>query len=191
MAKELAPGDRAPVFKLPTDGGGEISSAALKGRPYVLYFYPKDDTSGCTKEAIGFSEAKRKFDSAGAAATNLNTAIQSLSEFVRQVSPTNESPVSASTNHHPFNVLDYGIAAAQIGAAATNLNALLLSANQNVPQLERLSRQTKADADEVVRHAFLYGLLLVAILLAGAVLAGLIYRALAVKPAGDRGKSNG
>jgi len=67
MAKELAPGDRAPVFKLPTDGGGEISSAALKGRPYVLYFYPKDDTSGCTKEAIGFSEAKRKFDSAGAA----------------------------------------------------------------------------------------------------------------------------
>ncbi len=65
MAKDLAPGDRAPTFKLKTDGGGEVSAAALKGRPYVLYFYPKDDTPGCTKEAIGFSEAKKKFDSAG------------------------------------------------------------------------------------------------------------------------------
>jgi peroxiredoxin Q/BCP len=64
MAKDLAPGDRAPAFKLPTDGGGQISSAALKGRPYVLYFYPKDDTAGCTKEAIAFSEAKRKFAAA-------------------------------------------------------------------------------------------------------------------------------
>jgi peroxiredoxin len=67
VAKDLAPGDRAPAFKLASDGGGEISSTALKGQPYVLYFYPKDDTSGCTKEAIGFSEAKRKFDTAGVA----------------------------------------------------------------------------------------------------------------------------
>lgn len=65
MAKDLAPGDKAPAFKLETDGGGEISSAALKGKPYVLYFYPKDDTSGCTKEAIGFTENKRKFDALG------------------------------------------------------------------------------------------------------------------------------
>ena len=64
MAKELAPGDKAPAFRLPTDGDGEISSAALKGKPYVLYFYPKDDTSGCTKEAVNFSEAKRKFAAA-------------------------------------------------------------------------------------------------------------------------------
>lgn len=65
MAKELAPGEKAPAFRVPTDGGGEISSKDLKGKPYVLYFYPKDDTSGCTREAIGFSEAKRKFASAG------------------------------------------------------------------------------------------------------------------------------
>ncbi|MBS0275392.1 MAG: peroxiredoxin [Proteobacteria bacterium] len=64
MAKELAPGDKAPAFRLKTDEG-EISSAALKGQPYVLYFYPKDDTSGCTKEATAFSEAKRKFAAAG------------------------------------------------------------------------------------------------------------------------------
>ncbi len=58
---ELKPGDKAPKFRLATDGGGEVSSAALKGKPYVLYFYPKDDTAGCTKEAIGFSESARKF----------------------------------------------------------------------------------------------------------------------------------
>jgi peroxiredoxin Q/BCP len=65
MANELAPGDRAPAFRLATDGSGEVSSASLKGKPYVLYFYPKDDTSGCTKEAIDFSGSKRKFDALG------------------------------------------------------------------------------------------------------------------------------
>jgi peroxiredoxin Q/BCP len=62
---ELKAGDKAPKFRLATDGGGDVSSAALKGNPYVLYFYPKDDTSGCTKEAIGFSEASKKFASLG------------------------------------------------------------------------------------------------------------------------------
>lgn len=66
-SRALAPGDRAPAFGMAIAGGGEISSAALKGKPYVLYFYPKDDTSGCTKEAIGFSDARKKFESAGAA----------------------------------------------------------------------------------------------------------------------------
>jgi len=65
MEKDLAPGDRAPGFKLMTDDRGELSSASLKGQPYVLYFYPKDDTSGCTKEAVSFSEARKKFDAAG------------------------------------------------------------------------------------------------------------------------------
>ena len=65
MANDLSPGDRAPAFRLATDSGTEISSAALKGKPYVLYFYPKDNTSGCTKEAVNFSEAKRKFAALG------------------------------------------------------------------------------------------------------------------------------
>ena len=65
LTKELSPGDRAPAFRLATDKNGEVSSARLKGKPYVLYFYPKDNTSGCTKEAISFSQEKRKFDSIG------------------------------------------------------------------------------------------------------------------------------
>jgi peroxiredoxin Q/BCP len=64
---ELKPGDKAPKFKLATDGGGSVSTADLKGRPFVLYFYPKDDTTGCTKEAIGFSENRRKFEAQGVA----------------------------------------------------------------------------------------------------------------------------
>ena len=65
MTKELAPGAKAPAFRLPTDGGGEISSAKLKGKPYVLYFYPKDNTAGCTREAVEFSGAQRKFAAEG------------------------------------------------------------------------------------------------------------------------------
>jgi peroxiredoxin Q/BCP len=50
-------GDAAPAFALPASGGRTVSSAALQGRPYILYFYPKADTSGCTKEACAFQEA--------------------------------------------------------------------------------------------------------------------------------------
>jgi thioredoxin-dependent peroxiredoxin len=66
MAKPVSAGDLAPDFTLPTDGGGSISLKALKGRKVVLYFYPKDDTSGCTLEAKGFNDAKAGFAAAGA-----------------------------------------------------------------------------------------------------------------------------
>ena len=57
----LEVGHKAPAFKLPSDGGGELSLASLKGRKVVLYFYPKDDTSGCTQEAIDFNGLKAQF----------------------------------------------------------------------------------------------------------------------------------
>jgi len=59
-------GDAAPDFDLPADGGGRVSLSALKGQQVVLYFYPKDDTSGCTTEAKGFTEAAAAFKAAGA-----------------------------------------------------------------------------------------------------------------------------
>ena len=61
----LSAGDRAPSFKIATDGGETLSSAGLKGSPYIVYFYPKDDTSGCTKEAMAFSAALPKFRKLG------------------------------------------------------------------------------------------------------------------------------
>lgn len=59
-------GDKAPEFKLPGDGGGAIALSSLRGWKVVLYFYPKDDTSGCTTEAVGFRDAHRAFADAGA-----------------------------------------------------------------------------------------------------------------------------
>lgn len=58
---ELKIGDKAPDFTLPTDGGGQVKLSALKGKVVVVYFYPKDNTSGCTKEACGFNDMLPKF----------------------------------------------------------------------------------------------------------------------------------
>ena len=66
MSSTPAVGTKAPAFNLPTDGGGKLSLSALKGKKVVLYFYPKDDTSGCTREAIDFNGMKEAFAKADA-----------------------------------------------------------------------------------------------------------------------------
>jgi peroxiredoxin Q/BCP len=65
MAHDLEPGDKAPAFKLERDGGGAVSLKDFKGRKLVLYFYPKADTPGCTREAIDFSRLRSQFAKAG------------------------------------------------------------------------------------------------------------------------------
>jgi len=67
MPKTLKAGDAAPAFDLPDGAGGRVSLASLKGKPVVLYFYPKDDTPGCTREACDFRDLKAEFAKAGAA----------------------------------------------------------------------------------------------------------------------------
>ncbi len=62
----LTEGDLAPDFTLPTDSGEELTLSSLRGRPVVLYFYPKDDTSGCTTEACEFRDLVPRFDSSKA-----------------------------------------------------------------------------------------------------------------------------
>ncbi|MGR3468926.1 MAG: thioredoxin-dependent thiol peroxidase [Shimia sp.] len=59
-------GTQAPDFTLPRDGGGTVSLSELRGKTVVLYFYPKADTSGCTKQASGFTAHMAAFESAGA-----------------------------------------------------------------------------------------------------------------------------
>src|ERR1051326_1461753 len=84
MAGPLAPGDRAPSFRLASEDG-EISSATLKGKRYVLYFYPKDDTPGCTREAAGFSENLAKFRAAGVEVIGVSKdSVQSHEKFRRK-----------------------------------------------------------------------------------------------------------
>lgn len=65
MTKDLNVGDKAPALSLATDGGGRISLKDLSGKPIVLYFYPKDDTSGCTREAVAFTALRPKFSRLG------------------------------------------------------------------------------------------------------------------------------
>lgn len=61
----LQPGDAAPAFSLAADGGRRVDSASLKGRRHVLYFYPKDDTPGCTTEACAFRDNLPAFEKLG------------------------------------------------------------------------------------------------------------------------------
>ena len=145
--------------------------------------------SQANKSSQLLTETRLTLESTAKAAANVNTAIQSLSEFVRSVSPTNNSPVSTATGRRPFNVLDYGVAASQIGAAAGNLDTLLATANQSAPEMEKLSSQVTANADSVVQHAFWLGLVLILILLAGSVVAGLVYRVMANRLANGGRKS--
>ena len=60
-------GDKAPEFKLPADGDKDCELSAFAGKPVVLYFYPKDDTPGCTTEAQGFRDTMAAFEECGAA----------------------------------------------------------------------------------------------------------------------------
>ena len=78
-------GDAAPDFDLAASGGGRVSLKALKGRKVVLYFYPKDDTSGCTKEAIGFSAEKASFEAAGATVIGVSKdSVASHDKFIKK-----------------------------------------------------------------------------------------------------------
>lgn len=63
---EISVGSKAPAFDLPTDADGRIKLADLRGKKVVLYFYPKDDTPGCTREAVEFSALEKSFKRAGA-----------------------------------------------------------------------------------------------------------------------------
>jgi peroxiredoxin len=62
---ELKPGDQAPAFALPDEEGKVVSTEDLKGKRYVVYFYPKDDTPGCTTEACQFTDNFPQFEMLG------------------------------------------------------------------------------------------------------------------------------
>ena len=62
MATVLAEGAKAPAFDLPRDGGSRVSLKDFKGKKLVIYFYPKADTPGCTRESIDFSKLRAEFE---------------------------------------------------------------------------------------------------------------------------------
>jgi peroxiredoxin Q/BCP len=82
--KELAEGDRAPDFELPSSSGKNVRLSSLKGRQVVLYFYPKDDTPGCTAEACAFRDNLPKFN--GVDAVVLGVSKDSIDSHVKFIS---------------------------------------------------------------------------------------------------------
>ncbi len=85
MPATIAEGDKAPPFKLAREGGESITLASLKGKKVVLYFYPKDDTSGCTKEAIAFNGLRKDFEAAGAVVLGVSPdSVESHAKFSKK-----------------------------------------------------------------------------------------------------------
>jgi thioredoxin-dependent peroxiredoxin len=81
----LKEGDKAPDFTSITNSGAKVSLKELKGKPVVLYFYPKDDTPGCTKEACAFRDAYADFEKAGAIVLGVSTdSVKSHGKFVEK-----------------------------------------------------------------------------------------------------------
>jgi hypothetical protein len=133
------------------------------------------------------TDTRLTLNSAATAASNINNALLSLTAFVQYVSPTNTPATPPDTNSPPFNILDYGTVAAQIGNTASNLTVLLITANQSSSQMEKLSEQLTDNADRMIRQSFLFGLALILVFWAAAIVAGLLYRVLVNKLA-DRGR---
>ena len=82
---KLKEGDPAPAFTAPVNGGGSLSLRDFKGKPVVLYFYPKDDTPGCTKEACGFRDRFAEFRDRGAVVLGVSVdPVRSHDRFVQK-----------------------------------------------------------------------------------------------------------
>ena len=91
-------GEPAPDFTLPTDDGGTLTLSSLRGRPVVLYFYPKDDTSGCTTQACGFRDAFPRFAGLDAVVLGISPdSIKSHAKFRRKYGLT--YPLLADEDH--------------------------------------------------------------------------------------------
>jgi hypothetical protein len=129
----------------------------------------------------------RPLVSAEKMSASLSTTITNFDALMKRfgVGEPQSGTTADSTNSVPFNILDYGTVAGQIAAMAKDLNTLITSVdtslNRSTPQVQHLSQQASREAQELLNHAFRLGLCLVAVLLVGSVLAGLIYRVLANK----------
>jgi peroxiredoxin Q/BCP len=82
---ELGIGDEAAYFDLPRDGGGRVRLTDFVGKPLVLFFYPKDDTTACTTESISFTALAADFEKAGAAVLGISPdSVRSHDKFVKK-----------------------------------------------------------------------------------------------------------
>ncbi len=98
--------DKAPDFTLPLGGGGEIQLSALAGQPVVLFFYPRDDTPGCTKEATAFTALAPDFEAAGAKVIGISKdSVAKHDKF----SAKHNLTVPLASDEHGSACEDYGV----------------------------------------------------------------------------------
>ena len=98
--------DTAPDFSLPRDGGDTVTLSDQRGSAVILFFYPRDDTSGCTKESIGFSEALEAFRAAGAQVFGISKdSVESHDKFVTKRALT----VPLLSDENGSTCEDYGV----------------------------------------------------------------------------------
>ncbi|WP_299505309.1 peroxiredoxin [uncultured Roseobacter sp.] len=96
----------APDFTLPSTDGGDVTLSALKGKPIVLFFYPRDNTPGCTKESVGFSENRAAFEAAGAVVFGISKdSMASHEKFVAK----KELTVPLLSDENDTACEDYGV----------------------------------------------------------------------------------
>ncbi|MFK7870288.1 MAG: peroxiredoxin [Roseobacter sp.] len=98
--------EQAPDFTLPSTGGDDVTLSALQGQPVVLFFYPRDDTPGCTKESIGFSGALGDFEAAGAKVFGVSK--DSMASHVKFATKRDLS-VPLLSDEHGSVCEDYGV----------------------------------------------------------------------------------
>ena len=125
------------------------------------------------------SQLQLTMNAGGQMGTSLTETIKSLDAFVRYVSPPTNPNAPPVTPGKPFNPLDYGKAASDVGGMARDLNAFLLSAERSSPKLAAISEKAGTDLKDVIDHAFWRGLILILVLLVGSIPVRLAYRALA------------
>jgi peroxiredoxin Q/BCP len=102
----LSAGTAAPDFTMPTDSGGSVTLSALKGQAVILYFYPKDDTSGCTAEACGFRDAMPNFSGAKAKVIGVSKdPVASHDKFKKKY----ELPFTLASDQNGHVCEDYGV----------------------------------------------------------------------------------
>ena len=140
----LAEGDPAPDFTLESDSGEEVTLSSLRGKPVVLYFYPKDDTPGCTRQACGIRDAYGEFERAGAAVFGVSADTQASHERFKS---KYELPFTLLADPEHELGEPYGVA--QEGKNSYERSTFVIDADGNV---SRILRRVNPDshADEVL-----------------------------------------
>jgi peroxiredoxin Q/BCP len=137
-------GKRAPDFTLASDSGEEVTLSALRGKPVVLYFYPKDDTPGCTRQACGIRDAWGEFQRAGAEVFGISAdTVVSHEKFRTKY----ELPFPLLAD--PEHTLGESYGVAQEGKNSYERSTFVIDADGNVAKIMRRVNPDR-HADEVL-----------------------------------------